>query len=91
MAQVEVIKANLNNNKEENVNFKMKQVCAYARVSTDSEEQLTSYSSQIKHYSNFIKSNPSWNFVGIYADDGISGTQVKNRTEFMRMIDDAYS
>lgn len=91
MAQVEIIKANLNKKEEENVNSKLKQVCAYCRVSTDSEEQLTSYSSQIKHYSSFIKSNPSWKYVGVYADEGISGTQVKNRTEFMRMIDDAYS
>jgi DNA invertase Pin-like site-specific DNA recombinase len=91
MAQVEIIKANLNKEKKENVNFKMKQVCAYCRVSTDSEEQLTSYSSQIKHYSSFIKSNPNWSFVGIYADEGISGTQVKNRTEFMRMIEDAFN
>ena len=91
MTQVEIIKANLNKKEEENVNFKLKQVCAYCRVSTDSEEQLTSYSSQIKHYSSFIKSNPSWKYVGIYADESISGTQVKNRTEFMRMIDDAYS
>ena len=64
-------------------------VVAYARVSTDSEEQLTSYSSQIKHYSEKIKSNPDWEFVEIYADEGLSGTQVKNRTEFQRMIDDA--
>lgn len=49
MAQVEIINANLNKKEEETVNFKIKQVCAYCRVSTDSEEQLTSYSSQIKH------------------------------------------
>ena len=55
----------------------IKRVCAYCRVSTDSEEQQTSYSSQIKHYSEQIKSNPEWKFVGIYADEGISGTQGK--------------
>ena len=90
MAQVEIIAANL---KEKNNNItianKKKRVCAYGRVSTDDEEQITSYNSQIKYYTEKIKSNPDWEFVGIYADEGISGTQVKNRTEFQRMIDDA--
>ena len=89
MAQVEIIKPNL---KTENVNVslnKKKKVCAYARVSTDSEEQLTSYESQIRYYTEKIKANSEWEFVGIYADEGISGTRVKNRTEFLRMINDA--
>ncbi len=90
MAQVEIIAANL---KEKNNNItianKKKRVCAYGRVSTDDEEQITSYNSQIKYYTEKIKSNPDWEFVGIYADEGISGTQVKNRTEFQRMINDA--
>ena len=90
MVQVEIIKADLKTNYK-SVEQRKKKVCAYARVSTDSEEQLTSYSSQIKHYSNLIKSNPDWEYVGIYADEGISGTQVKNRTEFKRMIDEALS
>lgn len=89
MAQVEIIKANLKTEKQENVKSNTKKVCAYCRVSTDSEEQQTSYNSQIKHYSAQIKSNPNWEFVGIYADEGISGTQVKNRTEFQRMLNDA--
>ena len=89
MAQVEIITANLKNNINNFVKQEKKKVCAYARVSTDSEEQLTSYSSQIKHYSDQIKSNPNWEFVGVYADEGISGTQANNRVEFMRMIDDA--
>ncbi len=89
MAQVEIIAANLKNNIKDSVKKIIKKVCAYCRVSTDSEEQQTSYNSQIKHYSEQIKSNPEWEFVGIYADEGISGTQVKKRTEFMRMIDDA--
>lgn len=89
MAQVEIIAANLNSKKENSVINNLKKVCAYARVSTDSEEQLTSYSSQIKYYSDKIKSNPNWEFVGVYADEGISGTGVKKRTEFKKMIDDA--
>ena len=91
MATVEIIKANLKTKLNEIVNNIKKRVCAYARVSTDSEEQLTSYSSQIKHYSEYIKSNPNWEFVGVYADEGISGTQVKNRCEFQRMLDDAFN
>ncbi|MBQ9024432.1 MAG: recombinase family protein [Bacilli bacterium] len=65
-----------------------KRVCAYCRVSTDMEDQISSYNSQIIHYSNVIKSNPDWIFVGIYADEGITGTQTKKRVEFLRMIED---
>lgn len=63
-------------------------VCAYCRVSTDSEDQLTSYQAQIEHYTSFIGQNPAWEFAGIYADEGISGTSTKNRIEFSRMIED---
>lgn len=89
MAKVEVIAANLKKNLSSSVKRLIKRVCAYCRVSTDSEEQQTSYNSQIEHYSTQIKANPDWEFAGIYADEGITGTQVKNRTEFQRMIDDA--
>ena len=63
-------------------------VAAYARVSTDSEEQESSYESQCLHYSNYISSNPAWIFAGIYADEGISGTSVKHREQFNQMIED---
>ena len=63
-------------------------VAAYCRVSTDSEEQATSYDAQVEHYTEFIKKNSEWEFVGIYADDGISGTNTKKREEFNRMIED---
>ena len=63
-------------------------VAAYCRVSTDTDEQATSYEAQIEHYTEFIKKNPAWEFAGIYADDGISGTNTKKREEFNRMIDD---
>ena len=89
MAQFEIITANLKQNNINSVNKKNQRVCAHARVSTDNEEQLTSYSSQIKHYTDYIKSNPEWEFVGVYADEGISGTQAKKRTQFMKMIADA--
>ena len=52
-------------------------VAAYCRVSTDSEEQATSYDAQVEHYTEFIRKNPEWEFAGIYADDGISGTNTK--------------
>ena len=63
-------------------------VAAYCRVSTDSDEQATSYEAQVEHYTDFIQKNPEWEFAGIYADDGISGTNTKNRDEFNRMIED---
>ena len=61
-------------------------VAAYCRVSTDSDEQATSYDAQVEHYSNFIQKNEEWEFAGIFADDGISGTNTKKREEFNRMI-----
>jgi site-specific DNA recombinase len=63
-------------------------VAAYCRVSTDSDEQASSYGVQIEHYTEFIKKNSEWEFAGIFADDGISGTNTKNRDEFNRMIDE---
>ena len=63
-------------------------VAAYCRVSTDSDEQASSYEVQVEHYANFINSNSEWELAGIYADDGISGTSTKNREEFNRLIQD---
>ena len=91
MAEVQIINATLTEKKELITNHKRKNVCAYARVSTDMEDQKTSYQSQITHYSEYIKSQKGWNFVGVYADEGITGTQIKNRDEFIRMIEDCKS
>lgn len=66
-----------------------KKVCAYARVSTDDEDQLNSYNAQIKEYTERINSNPMWTFAGLYADEGISGTSLKRRHSFNQMITDA--
>ena len=66
-----------------------KRVAAYARVSTDSDEQETSFEGQQTYYTNLIRSNPTYEFVGIYADDGITGTMIEKRAEFKRMIKDA--
>jgi site-specific DNA recombinase len=63
-------------------------VAAYCRVSTDSEEQASSYEAQIEHYTAYINGHPDWTLAGIYADDGISGTNTKKREEFNRMIDE---
>ena len=63
-------------------------VAAYCRVSTDSEEQASSYDIQIEHYTNYIKKNKEWELAGIFADDGITGTNTKKRDEFNRMIDE---
>lgn len=66
-----------------------KSVCAYARVSTDSDDQLNSYQAQINEFTKKIQENPEWEFLDMYADEGISGTSMKKRTEFLRMIEDA--
>lgn len=62
-------------------------VAAYARVSTEQDEQESSYEAQVNFYTNFINSNPDWEFVGVFADKGITGTSTKNRESFNRMID----
>lgn len=64
-------------------------VCAYARVSTEKEEQINSYNSQLKYYEEKIKANSDWKYVGIYADEGITGTLDYKRDGFMKMIQDA--
>ena len=66
-----------------------RRVAAYARVSTDEEEQLSSYEAQVDYYTRYINGNPEWEFVGIYADEGISGTTTKKRDGFNRMVADA--
>lgn len=64
-----------------------KRVCAYCRVSTDHEDQETSYEAQQRHFNSLISENPSWELVGIYADEE-SGTRAQKRENFMRMIAD---
>ena len=63
-------------------------VAAYCRVSTDSDEQANSYDAQIKYYTELIENNPEWELAGIFADEGISGTNTKKRDEFNRMIEE---
>ena len=66
-----------------------RKVAGYARVSTDSDEQKTSYEAQVRYYSNYIKSRNDWEFVNVYTDEGISGTNTKHRSGFNKMIEDA--
>lgn len=66
--------------------YRQKRVVAYCRVSTKQEEQLNSYDTQVNHYTEKIRSEPKWKFAGIFADKGITGTSVKNRDEFNKMI-----
>ena len=68
--------------------IKKLRVDAYCRVSTETEEQNLSYEVQVAHYTEFIKKNTEWEFAGIFADDGISGTNTKKREEFNRMIEE---
>lgn len=70
--------------------YRQKRVAAYCRVSTDSEEQINSYNNQKKNYSEMIASNKDWFFVGLYADEGISGTRADKRPEFNRLIKDCF-
>lgn len=68
---------------------KRKKVAAYARISMESERMNHSLSAQISYYNDLIQRNPDWEFAGVYADNGISGTSTAKRDEFRRMITDA--
>ena len=63
-------------------------VAAYCRVSTDAEDQINSYNAQVDYYTKHISDNPKWQFAGIYADEGITGTVVNKRERFKDMIKD---
>ena len=63
-------------------------VAAYCRVSTDEEDQLNSLETQIQYYTSKIAENPKWTLVGIYADEGITGTRTDKRDDFMRLMRD---
>ena len=71
--------------------YRQRRVAAYCRVSTDDEEQLTSYNTQKRVYTDMVMANKEWELVGIYADEGISGTRADKRPEFKRMIDDCFA
>lgn len=86
--QVRVIPAAVNFIVPESNDCIMKKVAAYCRVSTDSEEQQNSYEAQVDYYTKYIKGREEWDFVDVYADEGITGTSTKKRTDFKRLLAD---
>lgn len=68
---------------------KRRRVAGYARVSTDKDEQFTSFQAQTDYYTQYIQSNPAWEFVKVYTDEGITGTSTRHREGFNQMVEDA--
>lgn len=66
--------------------YRQLKVAAYCRVSTEHEEQINSFQMQCSYYTDYINKNKDWQFAGIYADEGLSATDVEKRTEFKRLI-----
>ena len=91
MGKVRIIPAhqqrgnNINRSPDEPQSERLR-VAAYCRVSTELDEQANSYETQVSHYKELIQKDPSWEFAGIFADDGISGTNTKKRDQFNKMI-----
>ena len=71
------------------IEIKKRRVAGYARVSTDRDEQFSSYEAQVEYYTNYIKSHPDWEFVNVFTDEGISGTHTANRAGFNEMVSQA--
>ena len=90
MAEIEVIKATRvpGTHMTGRSSNQSVRVAAYCRVSTDDEEQLESYKSQVQYYTELIQQNKQWKLVDIYADEAQTGTMVKKRDNFQRMIND---
>ncbi len=87
--EVELIKANSpEDNQLRSRKINRLRVAAYCRVSTDDEDQIKSYKSMVRYYSDLIHSNKEWDFAGVYADKAITGTKVDKREEFQRLIQD---
>lgn len=90
MANITVIPATKNFHTKQPTNACVRRrVAGYARVSTDSDEQFTSYKAQIDYYTHFIAEHADWDFVKVYTDEGISGLGTKKREGFNEMISDA--
>ncbi len=87
--EVEVIKANSSFTENAKVRKTDRlRVAAYCRVSTDDEDQIKSYNSMVKYYTDMIQNNKQWIFAGVYADKAITGTKVDKREDFQRLIQD---
>ena len=90
MPKVTVIPASVNPfNHMPSHTVQKRRVAGYARVSTDSDEQFTSYEAQVDYYTEYIKKRNDWEFVAVYTDEGISGCSTKHRAGFREMIADA--
>ena len=74
---------------EMNLEEKPLKVAAYVRVSTENDEQKSSFELQVNEFTDRIKSNPHWEFAGIYSDEGISGTELSHRKGMLQLIEDA--
>ena len=90
MTKVTVIPSTKNQHTQLPLNsHTLRRVAAYARVSTLTDEQYTSYEAQVSYYKKFIQERNDWNYINVYADEGLSGTSTKKRTQFTQMISDA--
>lgn len=90
MRVVQKIPATVRNFKAKSLDTHQKRrVAGYARVSTDHDDQVTSYKAQVDYYTHYIKGRDDWEFVGIYTDEGISATNTRHRDGFKRMVKDA--
>ena len=67
----------------------LRRVAGYARVSTDHDDQVTSYEAQVDYYTRYISDHAGWQFVKVYTDEGITGTSTKKRAGFQQMVTDA--
>jgi DNA invertase Pin-like site-specific DNA recombinase len=92
MRSVTVIPATISRYTSTAINSVTKRrVAAYARVSTEQEEQQSSYEAQVDYYTNYIKGREDWEFAGIYSDEGVTGTSTTRREGFKQMVNDALS
>lgn len=90
--RVRVIPATINRKTSEPITSTAKRkVAAYARVSTDLDEQQTSYEAQVSYYTEYIQNREDWDFVKVYTDEGVTGTSTKHREGFQEMVEDALS
>ena len=90
MARVTVIPSTINPITQLSINDNsLRKVAAYARVSTNTDEQYTSYEAQVNYYRKLILDRPDWEYINVYADEGMSGTNTKKRVSFNQMITDA--
>jgi len=89
MATVTKIPAKLNKQKQSIKELHKRRVAAYARVSTDHEEQESSFEAQIDYYTHYINNRLDWEFAGMYSDEGITATNTKRRNGFNQMVEDA--